>query len=193
LILISHFHVLPLRHGFHVGRRYVLPLKGARLPRARRRALIEAQLRDPPQLSAPGLFAFSRDRSSPPQLHAWSAVVRVNQDDAGLFERALNRFEEALPHLAPALEPPHRRGRHSGHAGEVGRAPSKSLPREPTLHRDNCSHGAKRAAAPRCVIVILSDGTASTSPAFPCSPCAQRKGPMRRAINAGAIKDCEFE
>jgi hypothetical protein len=62
------------------------------------------------------------------QLHARSAVVRVNEDNAGRFEGALNRIDEVCPHLAPALEPPHRRGRHSGHAGEVGRAPPEKPP-----------------------------------------------------------------
>ncbi len=49
-----------------------------------------------------------------------------------------------------------------GVAHKMGRAPSKSLPRKPTLYQDNCNHVR---TAPRYVIVVLSDGTASTSTA----------------------------
>jgi hypothetical protein len=37
-----------------------------------------------------------------------SAVLRVNEDDAGIFERALNCFDGACLQRIPALEPLHR-------------------------------------------------------------------------------------
>ena len=69
-----------------------------------------------------------------------SAVVRLNEDDADLFERALNRCDEVFPYSSPALEASHRRRRHSGRACQLGRPPSKRRPRKKTLHWDNCNH-----------------------------------------------------
>jgi hypothetical protein len=53
-----------------------------------------------------------------------------------------NGFEGGCPLRASALELPHRALRHSGRAGEVAHGPSKGLPREKTLDRDNGSHGS---------------------------------------------------
>jgi hypothetical protein len=67
-------------------------------------------------------------------------VVRVDEDDAGLFERPLYRFEGACLHPAPALEVRHRLRRYSGRIGEVPEVPAKSRPREKRLHPENWSH-----------------------------------------------------
>src|SRR5450755_4732478 len=45
------------------------------------------------------------------QPRARSAVVRINEDDAGLFERALYCFDGAWPHRVPALKTLYRRAR----------------------------------------------------------------------------------
>jgi hypothetical protein len=74
------------------------------------------------------------------QPRARSAVVSVNENDAGIFERALDGFDSGCPLRAPALEHAHGAVRHSGHEGETTHAPSKSRSRHPTLHWDNCSH-----------------------------------------------------
>jgi hypothetical protein len=83
------------------------------------------------------------------QPRARSTVFRVNEDDACIFERALYGFDRGCPHRTPALEVPHHTGRHSGRTGETTLAPSKSLPREKTLNRENRSHGTVAAPAER--------------------------------------------
>jgi hypothetical protein len=57
------------------------------------------------------------------------AVVRINEDTAGLFERTLNCLDGAWPHRAPALEAPHCGRRHYGRAGQVTHGPSKGRSR----------------------------------------------------------------
>jgi hypothetical protein len=82
------------------------------------------------------------------QPRARSAVVRINEDDSGLFERPLHRFEGAWPHRVPALETRHRLRRHLGRTGEVPEVPAQRRPRvepqewEPSHPRHQLRHAA---------------------------------------------------
>jgi hypothetical protein len=60
-------------------------------------------------------------------------VIRPYEDDAGIFQRALNRLDGAGLQHGPALEVRHRVRRHSGHVREFSRAPPEDRPREETL------------------------------------------------------------
>jgi hypothetical protein len=71
------------------------------------------------------------------KLRARSAVLLINPDDTGAFERALNRFDGGCPLRAPTLEPRHRLSRYFGRASQMAHAPSESPPRDETLQGHN--------------------------------------------------------
>jgi len=81
------------------------------------------------------------------QPRAGSAVVRIDEDDAGLFERALYCFDGAWSRTVPALKTLYRVIRHFGRAGEARHVPAESGPREEALNPKNWSH-QKRDPAP---------------------------------------------
>ena len=71
----------------------------------------------------------------------------LNEDDAGPFERVLNRFDGDCLQFAPALEPRHRVPTHLGREGELTHAPSESRSRDPTLNWEDWSHIVTNASA----------------------------------------------
>jgi hypothetical protein len=74
------------------------------------------------------------------QPRARSAVFGVDEDNAGLFERALYCLDGAWPHRVPALKALYRVIRYFGRAAELRHAPAESRPREETLNPKNWSH-----------------------------------------------------
>jgi hypothetical protein len=84
------------------------------------------------------------------QPRARSAVVRINEDDARLFERALYCFDGARPHRVPALKTLYRVIRHFGRAAELRQAPAESRPREETLNAENWSHHNRASTRRTC-------------------------------------------
>jgi hypothetical protein len=83
------------------------------------------------------------------QPRARSAVVSIDKDYAGRFERALDHLDVACLHRAPTLEVSHCIRCQFSCPGEVTQAPPKSRSRKPALQRDNAPHGDNRPAIQR--------------------------------------------